>query len=87
MRLLMLSFGNKRPLNLQMAPACRGWNVLASAKFLEHAHFFHTVVSLMTSHPITFSTMPMLQDCCAVMASVREIQDRDDESIGQSVSR
>ena len=29
-----------------MAPACRGGNVSACAKFPEHAHFFHTVVLL-----------------------------------------
>jgi hypothetical protein len=28
----------------------------------------------MPSPPISFSTLPMLQDCCAVMAVLREIQ-------------
>src|SRR6266849_3379173 len=37
--------GSKRPLS-RMAPACRGGNVSACAKFPEHAHFFHTVVLL-----------------------------------------
>jgi hypothetical protein len=69
----MLSFGNKTPLNLQTAPACRGGNVLASAKFLEQAHFFHVAVLLMPSHPPTLSTMPMLQNYCAVMALLWEI--------------
>jgi hypothetical protein len=49
----MLSFGNKRPRNLHTAPACSGGNVLASAKFLEHAYFFHIAVLLMPSHPLT----------------------------------
>jgi hypothetical protein len=40
----------------------------------EQAHFFHTAVSLMPSHPINLSTTPMLQNCCAVMAMLREIQ-------------
>jgi hypothetical protein len=40
----------------------------------EQAHLFHTVVSLMPSHPTSLSTMLMLQNCCAVMASRREIQ-------------
>jgi hypothetical protein len=52
----------------------------------EQAHFFHTAVSLMPSHPISFSTMPMLQNCCAVMALLREIQNRDRNSISQNVS-
>jgi hypothetical protein len=64
----------QRPLNLQMAPACRVWNVLASAKFLERADFFHIAVLLMPSHPLRLSTMPMLQNCCAVMAAREEIQ-------------
>jgi hypothetical protein len=52
----------------------------------EQAHFFHTVVSLMPSHPISFSTMPMLHDCCAVMALPREIQDLDGSPISRNVS-
>jgi len=51
----------------------------------EQARFFHTAVSLMPSHPISFSTMPMLHHCCPVMALLRDIQDCD-ASIGQSVS-
>jgi hypothetical protein len=52
----------------------------------EQAHFFHIVVSLMPSHPISFSTMPMLQNCYAVMALLREIQNRDGNSISRNVS-
>jgi hypothetical protein len=52
----------------------------------EQAHFFHTVVSLMPSHPISFSSLPMLHDCCAVMALLREIQNRDGNSISRNVS-
>jgi hypothetical protein len=82
----MLSFGNKRPLNLQTAPACRGGNVLADAKFLQRAHFFHIVVLLMPSHPLKLSTMPMLQNCCAVMALLREIQSGARNAIEWNVS-
>jgi len=52
----------------------------------EQAHFFRTVVSLMPSHPISFSTLPMLQNCCAVMAMLREIRNRDGNSISRNVS-
>src|ERR1700687_5632343 len=41
----VVGVGSKRPLS-RMAPACRGGNVSACAKFPEHAHFFHTVVLL-----------------------------------------
>jgi hypothetical protein len=41
---------------------------------LEHAYFFHIVVSPMPSHPIRFLPTSMLQDCCAVMAMLREHQ-------------
>jgi len=44
--------GEQKALYVGMAPACRGGNVSACAKFLEHAHFFHTVVFLMPSRPI-----------------------------------
>src|SRR5665811_1410003 len=44
--------GSKRPCTSGIAPACRGGNVSACAKFSEHAHFFHIVVLLMPSHPI-----------------------------------
>jgi hypothetical protein len=40
------------------------------------AHFFHTVVLLMPSGPIRFLPMLMLQNCCAVMAVMRELQVR-----------
>jgi hypothetical protein len=52
----------------------------------EQAHFFHTVVSLMPSHPISFSTVPMLQDYCAVMALLQKIQNRDGNSISRNMS-
>jgi hypothetical protein len=52
----------------------------------EQAHLFHTVVSPMPSHPISFSKMPMLQNCCAAMALLREIQNRDGNSISRNVS-
>src|SRR6202048_2483580 len=41
----VVGVGSKRPLS-RMAPACRGGNVSACAKFPEHAHFFRTVVLL-----------------------------------------
>src|SRR5258708_27698939 len=41
----VVGVGGKRPLS-RMAPACRGGNVSACAKFPEHEHFFHTVVLL-----------------------------------------
>jgi hypothetical protein len=37
------------------------------------AYFFHTVVLLMPSGPIRFLSLLMLQDCCAVMATRREL--------------
>jgi hypothetical protein len=86
MRLLMLSLGNKSAFESSMAPACRGGNVLASAKFLEHAHFFHIAVLLMPSHPLRLSTMPMLQDCYAVSAARPETQNRDGESTARNVA-
>jgi hypothetical protein len=52
----------------------------------EQAHFFHTVVSLMPSHPINFSKAPMLQDCCAAMALLREIQNGTRRPIARNVS-
>jgi hypothetical protein len=39
-----------------------------------HAYFFHTVVLLMPSGPIRFLALLMLQDCCAVMATRRELR-------------
>jgi hypothetical protein len=52
----------------------------------QQAHFFHTVVLLMPSHPSSFSTTPMLQNCCAVMGVAAEIQNRDGDSISRNVS-
>jgi hypothetical protein len=40
----------------------------------------------MPFHPISFSTIPMLQDCCAVMALLREMQKRDRIAIARNVS-
>jgi hypothetical protein len=37
--------------------------------------------------PNQFSPMPMLHDCCAVMALLREIQNGDAGSIGRNVSK
>jgi hypothetical protein len=39
---------------VELAPACRVGNVLASAKFLKAASFFHLMVLLMPSRPIRF---------------------------------
>jgi hypothetical protein len=77
---------NKNAPESQTAPACRGGNVLACAKFLEHAHFFHIAVLLMPFHPPRLSTMPMLQNCCAVMALLRKIQNRDGNSTARNVA-
>src|SRR5437879_12476042 len=38
-----------------------------------NAHFFHTMVLLMPSRPITCSPWLLLQDCCAVMATRWEL--------------
>src|SRR5260370_5591548 len=40
----------------------------------EYAHFFHTMVLLMPSHPIRFPQCLMLHDCCAVMATRWELR-------------
>jgi hypothetical protein len=70
-----------------------GWHRHAEMGTFSHvrssfgqAHFFHTVVSPMPSHPIRFSTLSMLHDCCAAMATLREIQNRDGNSILRNVS-
>jgi hypothetical protein len=52
----------------------------------KHAHFFHTAVLLMPSHPIRFSSMSVLQNCCAVMAARQKIQNGDDGSIARNVT-
>jgi hypothetical protein len=51
----------------------------------EQAHFFHIVVSLMPSHPIRFLALLLLQNCCAVMAMLREIQNGNGESVVRNV--
>jgi hypothetical protein len=52
----------------------------------EQAHFFHIVVLLMPSRPLSFSATQMLRDCCAVVAARRQIQNRDREPIAENVS-
>jgi hypothetical protein len=68
---------NKAP-SLVLAPACHfEGNVLAPAKFLmgcvpfemRGSRLFHTAVLLMPSAATRVSSMSMLQECCAVMAS------------------
>jgi hypothetical protein len=81
----MLSFGNKAPKF--------GWHRHAEIGTFSHlrssfeqAHFFHIVVSLMPSHPIRFLPLSLLQNCCAVMASLRESQNGDSRLLARNVS-
>jgi hypothetical protein len=52
----------------------------------EQAHFFHTLVSLVPSHPIRLLPFSLLQNCCAVMAMLGEIQDGNAEPVARNVS-
>jgi hypothetical protein len=82
----MLSFGNKRPLS-SVGTGMPRWERSRICEVpLNKRTSSHTAVSLMPSHPISFSTLPMLHDCCAVMALLREIQNRDHNSISRNVS-
>jgi hypothetical protein len=39
-------------------------------------HFFHIMVLLMPSRPIRFLLLSMREECCAVMASPRQLHSR-----------
>jgi hypothetical protein len=75
----------KGPL-VELAPACRDGNVLASAKFLKAAYFFYIMVLPMLLRPIRSLPRLMLQNYCAATAARREPRASFDHSITGHIS-
>src|SRR6266566_2613276 len=82
---LLLVMDESKP-HFALAPACRGGNVSASAKFPTPQHFFHIVVLLMPSRPTRLLSPSMLHNCCVVMAAGRELKGRCQHPITRNVS-
>jgi hypothetical protein len=68
---------------VELAPACRVGNVLASAKFPKAASFFHLMVLLMPSRRIRFLPLLMLRDCRVAMAARWQLR-RSTQSFGRT---
>jgi hypothetical protein len=82
----MLSFGNKRPLSSVGTGHAEIGTFSHLRSSFEQAHFFHIVVSLMPSHSIRFLPLLLLQNCCAVMAMLREIENGNGDPVARNAS-